>query len=315
MAKLLVWSIVLLALVGCSSELNSKRVEPASTESTAASDRSSSAIDDDRVEEMQEAVAPDAAVPDGKGRPAPADPAGGNRPASPSRGIARKIIYTADLDLTVENFDGIAERVAEFAGKFDGYIARSKTQGLAGSPRCGQWTLRVPTDNFERLRLAAEGLGAIRSSSSNSQDVSAEYYDVEAHIRNKQQEEERLLKHLATSTSRLDEILVIEREISRVRGEVERLTGRLNVLRDVSALATVNLRIEEIRSFSPPPASTYSDRVAQAWADSLRSLSGLAQSVSIILVAAAPWLVVVGLPAMLPATILLRRYRRRVAAV
>jgi hypothetical protein len=172
----------------------------------------------------------------------------------------------------------------------------------------------MPAENFDQILLAAKGLGEIRQSSSNSQDVSAEYYDIDARIRNKKQEEERLLKHLTASTGRLEEILTVEREISRVRGEVEQLTGRLTVLHDVSQLATVNLRIEEIRNIVHEPAPSYVDRVAQAWTGSLRSIGSLAQSISIVLVAGTPWLVAIGLPVLLPMAFLLRLRRRRLSA-
>jgi hypothetical protein len=308
MARICVWSAMLLALIGCSKEMHSQAKTSAATESAAtgsvASSDTASSLDeiaesssDDRTDVAAEQKA--------------AGPTSVKRPVAPNRGISRKIVYTADLDLAVESFDGTPERITALTQEFDGYIARSNMQGSAGSPRGGQWTLRIPGENFDRFLLAAKGLGEIRRSSSNSQDVSAEYYDIEARIRNRKQEEERLLKHLNTSTNRLDEILTIEREISRVRGEVEQLTGRLNVLHDVSQLATINLRIDEIRTFVPPAASTYSDRVAQAWFGSLRSLSGLGQAVSIGLVMGAPWLVALGLPVMLPAAFFLRRYRRR----
>ncbi len=308
MVRICAWSILLLAILGCSKSTESQRNYSLASESATAGVIANPAvpIPPPSISEVE--------ALDADGRQNPGTAASGHGPPT-NRGIRRKIVYTADLDLAVGSFDGVPERVTELAGKFEGYIARSDMQGSAGHSRGGQWTLRIPAENLDRFLLAAKELGEIRRSSSNSQDVSAEYFDIEARIRNKKQEEDRLLKHLDTSTKRLDEILTIEREISRVRGEVEQLTGRLKLLHDVSTLATVNLRIEELSKFVPEPASTYGDRVAQAWAGSIRRLSGLGQTVSIALVVLTPWLVTFGVPLMLPSLIWLRRYRRRAATV
>ena len=85
--------------------------------------------------------------------------------------------------------------------------------------------MRVPPGRFVELLVTAQRLGEVRRVISDSQDVSEEYYDVEARIRNKQQEETRLLAHLQDSTGKLDEILAVERELARVRGEVEQVQG------------------------------------------------------------------------------------------
>jgi hypothetical protein len=222
----------------------------------------------------------------------------------------RKIVYDGTLDLVVKSFDGLGQQIVELAEKFDGYVAHSNLRGLAGKSRYGEWTLRVPAENYSALMLALEGLGEVRASSSNSQDATAEYYDLEARIRNKKQEEERLLKHLAGSTNRLDEILSIEREIARVRGDVEQLTGRLNLLHDHVTLATLTLRIEEMHAFEPIQAATYGERLGHTWHQSLAALNGLGQIISIVLVGATPWLLALGLVGCGPALFIRRRQRR-----
>ena len=105
--------------------------------------------------------------------------------------------------------------------------------------------------------MAAGKLGEIHNLNSDSQDVTEEYYDVEARIRNKKQEETRLNDLLAKAAGRLDEVLTLEREITRVRGDVEQLQGRLHVLDSVTAMSTVNLEISEIKEFVPGEPVSY----------------------------------------------------------
>ena len=137
----------------------------------------------------------------------------------------------------------------DLAEQHSGYIAKSNVRGRPGSPRSGEWTIRVPVANYEDFLAAARELGETRSVRTDSDDVTAEFYDVEARIRNKKQEEDRLRKHLEDSTGKLEDILHVEREISRVRGEIERMEGRMRVLKDLTSLTTINLRVDEIEDY------------------------------------------------------------------
>lgn len=231
-----------------------------------------------------------------KGAAGPGSPAGvgsGGESALPKAGaLERKIIYTADVDLVVEEFDEVPSQVKDLVKQFGAYVARSNVSGMPGSPRSGQWTIRVPVARYEDFLAAARGLGEVRSVRSDSQDVSEEFYDVQARIRNKKEEEDRLRKHLADSTGKLEDILAVERELSRVREEAERMEGRLRVLSDLTSLTTINLRVDEIKGYVPEEAPTYGTRVRRALDGSISSLVSTAEGLSIAVVAAFPWLVV-----------------------
>ena len=84
-------------------------------------------------------------------------------------------------------------------------------------------------------------------------------------------------------------MLTLEREITRVRGEVEQLQGRLHVLDGVTAMSTVNLEISEIKEFVPGEPVSYRTRVRRAWEESLAALLSVGQSLSVLLVALSPW--------------------------
>jgi hypothetical protein len=126
----------------------------------------------------------------------------------------------------------------------------------------------------------------------DSQDVTEEFYDVEARIRNKKKQEERLLALLDTAAGELKDVLDIERELARVREEIERVEGRLRVLKDLTSLTTVNLRVREVKGYVPEESATYATRVRRGFQASISALSATAQAVSIALVAFLPWLAV-----------------------
>ena len=212
-------------------------------------------------------------------------------------GVRRKLIYTATVELVVEDFDPVQARVESLVKQFDGYLGHSTVSGSPGHPRSGQWTIRVPVEHFEAFLTAVRQVGEVQSVSSDSKDITEEYYDVEARIRNKKQDEARLLKLLADATGKLEEIVAVEKELSRVRGEIEQLEGRLRVLNDLSTLSTVTLRITEVKEYAPREAATYSTRVRRAFEGSINAVVFTAREFSILVVALLPWLVVLLVPA------------------
>ena len=203
----------------------------------------------------------------------------------------RRIVYTANVDLVVEEFEGVPGRIAAIAEQFGGYVASSNVYGQPGSPRRGTWTIRVPVENYSDLLSEARALGELRSLSSNSKDVSEEYYDVETRIRNKEKTEARIVALLEEATGNLEQVLVVEQKLDQVREEIERMQGRLRVLTDQTSLATVTVSVEQIPGYQPEEKPTYKTRVARAFHGSMHALVTTAADLSIIAVAFSPWLV------------------------
>ena len=224
----------------------------------------------------------------------------------------RRIIYTADIDVIVEEFDAIPGKVAELAEQFGGFVASSNVYGEPGSPRHGSWTIRVPVEHYSDLLSKAGELGELRSLSSNSKDVSEEYYDIEARIRNKQKTEARIVTLLEEATGNLEQVLEVEQKLDRVREEIERMQGRLRVLTDQTALATVTVMVEQIPGYQPEEKPTYGTRVRRTFRVSLHSLLTTAANLSIAVVALSPWLGALLVLTLIAAPIVLivRRIRR-----
>jgi len=227
-----------------------------------------------------------------------------------AKALQRKIIYTADVELVVEDFDPIPAKVAKLAADFGGIVASSAETGSAGHRRTGRWTLRVPVSRYGECLVAVKALGELRDSRSDSKDVSEEYFDLDARIKNKQKQEARLLELLSDATGKLEEVLRVERELARVREEIERMQGRMRVLNNLTSLTTIELTVEEIKGYVPEKAPTYSTRVRRAWDGSLNALVSAAASVSIALVALAPWIGVFLVPVIVIVLVLRRCCRR-----
>jgi hypothetical protein len=224
--------------------------------------------------------------------------------------IRRKIVYRATVELVVEDFSPVEAEVKALVERFEAYLAESNVSGTPGNPRSGRWKIRVPADRYDDFLRATAELGEVHRVGTDSQDVTEEFYDVEARLRNKKLEETRLLKLLDNATGKLEEVLAVEREISRVRGEIEQLEGRMRVLDNLTTLATVELRIDEIKNYLPEEGATYATRVRRALRGSTAALATTAEQLSIAAVAISPWAGVL-VVLLLPAAVWIRARRRR----
>jgi len=218
----------------------------------------------------------------------------------------RKIIYDARVELVTEDLNKLESGLLKIIETQGAYIADSDRSGATGATRHGNWKVRVPVESYDAFVRGVLGLGELVSTRANSQDVSAEYYDLDARQTAKKVEEARLLKHLTDSTGRLEEILAVERELSRVRSEIEQMQGRLAVLSNLTSLATVTVTASEIKGYVPPQAPTLSQKVARTFAGSVNSLQTLGEAVLLTTVAFVPWMPL----AMLASILLLVTVRR-----
>jgi hypothetical protein len=206
------------------------------------------------------------------------------------KALQRKIIYTVSLDLAVTQFDGVQAHVEGLVKKHPGaYVAEATLSGAKGSRRSGQWTIRVPQETYDTFTAELRALGEVRDEKKHSDEVTEEFYDLQARIKNKKETEKRILKIQEERTGGLDQVLTAEREIARVREEIERLEGQLNRLDNLTSLTTIKLSVSEAITFHGEELA-FTARLGGAWNDGIRSLRDFGQGLAIFLAAITPWL-------------------------
>lgn len=214
--------------------------------------------------------------------------------AASSQADNRKIIYTASLSIVVENFSGVEQSIAKLVKKYGGFVASANVSLNQGSERSGTWVVRVPVATFEDFLNASGNLGIPERREQNGQDVTEEYVDLEARIRSKKQLEERILELLADNKGEIKDVIEVERELSRVRTEIEQMEGRLRYLADRTDLTTVTLMVREEKEYQPPQAPGLGSQIAATWNNSTTGIWSLGKGIVLIAVAALPWLILVG---------------------
>lgn len=226
---------------------------------------------------------------------ADAKPVGG-KPAEAAP-VERKIVYTAHLDLIVKEFEPARTAVARLVEEHKGYVSKSDVTGDAGTPRAAHWTVRVPVDRFRSLLDALAGVGHATRNATDSQDVTEEFIDAEARLKNLKVEEEALNKLMKEAVGKVEDILKVREQLRQVRGDIERLEARLKTLSQLSALSTIHVSVKEVKDYVPPSAPMFGDRVGGTFERSLDGLLTFGQNAVLFCVALVPWLplIVVGL--------------------
>ncbi len=173
----------------------------------------------------------------------------------------RKIIRTGEMALEVPAYEAAAAGVARVASESGGFVADVVVTEQAGGALRGRLVVRVAPDRFETLFAALKALGRVISENVKADDVTAQYIDLEARIKGLRITETRL-QELISSKSFIDKIqslLEVEREASRVRSEIEQLEGQLRFMASRVSLSTIAITLQE--KARVVPAASISVRV------------------------------------------------------
>ena len=166
----------------------------------------------------------------------------------------RKIISNASIAVEVEVVQTAITEVRTIAESLGGFVEHLSSSGSPEHQRATM-TIRVPQDQFFSALERIETLGEVQSQSVGSEDVSEQFIDLEARLKSSLREEQSLLS-LLEKTEGVGEILAIERELSRIRSEIERLQGQLNFLERRVDLATIGVTLIPPREeFVEPPSA------------------------------------------------------------
>ena len=232
---------------------------------------------------------------------------GDARPA----GVRPKIIYTADLSVVVEDFAAAEAALPKLADTLGGYLASANVDRSSGRRLRGTWVVRVPVGNYDAFLVGAGGLGVLEERDETARDVTAEFVDTEARLASRRTLEERLLELLAERPGELKDVLDLERELARVRGEVEAAEGRLRYLSNQTAFSTVTVRVRQERNYVPPARPAFGARLSAAFADGWEGVLSFARGAALAAARVAPFLLTVVLPAGFIVWLIARRRKRR----
>jgi len=175
-----------------------------------------------------------------------------SRTAAPQDADAdRKMVRTSSIDLVVQKPGEAAEKIRALAEDLGGFLVSSQVSGGQASTS-GSLTIRVPAARFEEARAGIRKLGLrVESERIEAQDVTRQYVDQEANLRNLRAEEAQYLVILKQAKTVKDTLEVSEK-LSGVRGQIEQQQAEFEALsKQIETVAiTISLQAEaEARVF------------------------------------------------------------------
>ncbi len=155
----------------------------------------------------------------------------------------RQIIKTGSLELVVENVETSADVIVNVAKKYGGLISNLDISGSQANKKRGSIILRVPNNSFEAaINEIKEEASKVTRESVNTQDVTEEYADIQAQLKNKRAVEEQYLETLKKAWT-IEDILRVQERLDRTRGDIERLEGRITYMERQVSMSTIRVSL------------------------------------------------------------------------
>jgi hypothetical protein len=201
-------------------------------------------------------------------------------------GWDRYVIRNGEAYLTVKDVEAAAGEVTRIATEAGGFVSGSNVR-RDNTRVFAELVIQVPAEAFDRVVDSLKGLATeVESVRTTTQDVTEEYVDNEANLANLRASEDST-RRLLSQTGKMEDIVVVQRELTRIRGEIEKIEGRQRFLKRRVDMSTINVHLA-----TEAPVSLASARsgwqplrtAATAWEGSLTFLSGMLDSLITLLI-------------------------------
>ena len=157
----------------------------------------------------------------------------------------RLIVRTGQASIEVDSLEPAMTELRRVAQRVGGFVADASVQSGRNQLRQASLELKVPSTRFDELTEGLQPIGRLEFVNVGAEDVSEEFVDLTARVANGHRLEDRLVELLRTRTGKLQDVLSVERELARVREEIERMEGRLRYLKTSAQLSTLSVSLHE----------------------------------------------------------------------
>lgn len=264
-------------LVGCQSN-GTKPVSPMANSASYANDQM--AVIQERGDDVKPTGAPVTFGEDG-----------GIAPAS----LERKIITRVGYDIQTKDFTKTIADLTDIITQTGSFTQQSNTGGNVedGNARAS-FTVRVPAEKLADFKeFVSTKLGNVINQSEGGDDVTAQYFDTETRLAVLGAQEKRVLELLQKAVT-IEEIILIETELTRIRTEIEQLTTTIKRLDDLTSYATVNISIQQTKDYIVTNQS-FLTKTKNLIIDSAKGFGNFLKNIGVMLIWALPYLIVLAI--------------------
>ncbi len=193
-----------------------------------------------------------------------AQEAGPKQPETPAPALAnRKLIRNATVQLEIITFDDAVQKITALANEERGYVATTSSEKQANGKLRGQVVVKILPENLDHFLQKLRGIGELKNQTLGTEDVTKAYFDTDARLKNAHVMEQRLIDMLKTKTGKVSDLLQVEKELGRVREEIEKMQGELKYWDSQVQFATVTISLSE-KDMEEPAAFLLKERAQLA---------------------------------------------------
>ena len=175
----------------------------------------------------------------------------------------RKLIRNATVELEIVSFDNAVQKITAIANEEHGYVATTDSEKQANGKLRGQVVVKVLPENLDRFLQKIRSLGELKNQTLGTEDVTKAYLDTDARLKNADVMEQRLIDMLKTKTGKVSDLLQVEKELGRVREEIEKMQGELKYWDSQVQFATLTISLAE-KDMEEPTAFLLKERAQLA---------------------------------------------------
>ena len=183
--------------------------------------------------------------------------------ATASSSVNRKLIRNAEVELEIASFDDAIQKITALANEERGYVATTSSEKQANGKLKGQVVVKVLPENLDRFLQKIRGLGELKNQTLGTEDVTKAYFDTESRLKNARVMEQRLIDMLKKKSDDINDLLQVEKELGRVREQIEQMQGELKYWDSQVQFATVTIQLSE-KDMEEPAAFLLKERAQLA---------------------------------------------------
>jgi len=224
---------------------------------------------------------------------------------------APMIARTVELSITMKDYAVARSSLDAILARHHGYAAELTASTEQGAARSLHASLRIPAGELAAAVQELKALGRVETETQKGEEVTAQHADLVARLKNARETELRLQDVLRTRTGKVADILAVEQEIARVRGEIEQMEAEQKALEHRVDFATVELKLTEeykapLGSSLPSIPTRLRNGLVEGYRDAVESVVGFV----VFLASYGPTVLIWGFVLFWPARMAWRRWRR-----
>jgi hypothetical protein len=229
----------------------------------------------------------------------------------------RMVVKTATLSITVDNTAKTVDAITQLADEFGGFVVSLNTSKTTYGPQAqvaeqASMVIRVPSARLNEALAKLKGMAVETNNEAvQGQDVTSEYTDLQSRLTNLEAAEKQLQSIMAEAT-KTEDVMVVYNQLVATRGEIEQIKGQMKYYEQSAAMSAISLTITpnvvtqpiEVGGWHPEGAAK------QAIEDTVRFLQETTDGLIYFAIARLPFLIIVGIPALLIGRWAWRRTRK-----